>query len=76
MLDARLVARGFSEFEQQRVPHASRVQTSARTWGDIWHVDGLAMELRDELFRTRSIDDHSRIEWLWGNETPTTREAS
>jgi salicylate hydroxylase len=52
-------------YEDRRVEQASRVQRTARTWGEIWHVDGLAMALRDEAFRLRAIDDFSRVDWLW-----------
>jgi 3-hydroxybenzoate 6-monooxygenase len=44
---------------------SSAAQRTARTWGEIWHVDGLAMALRDEAFRLRAEDDLSRIDWLY-----------
>jgi salicylate hydroxylase len=55
-------------YEQQRLGQASRVQRTARVWGDIWHVDGLAMALRDEAFRLRHREDFSRIDWLYGDQ--------
>jgi 3-hydroxybenzoate 6-monooxygenase len=54
-------------YEGRRVAQASRVQRTARAWGDIWHVDGLAMILRDEVFQLRAVDDFRRIDWLWGD---------
>jgi 3-hydroxybenzoate 6-monooxygenase len=54
-------------YEGCRLAQAGRVQRTARTWGEIWHVDGLAMALRDEAFRLRSPDDLSRIDWLYGD---------
>jgi 2-polyprenyl-6-methoxyphenol hydroxylase-like FAD-dependent oxidoreductase len=54
-------------YEGRRLEQASRVQRTARTWGEIWHVDGLAMTLRDEAFRLRAPDDFSRIDWLYGD---------
>jgi choline dehydrogenase-like flavoprotein len=54
-------------YEQRRLGPASRVQRTARTWGEIWHVDGLAMALRDEASRLRAEDDFSRIDWLYGD---------
>jgi salicylate hydroxylase len=44
----------------------ARVQSSARTWGDIWHVDGLARQLRNALFRDRDPDDYQYVDWLYG----------
>jgi hypothetical protein len=55
------------DHEGRRLAQASRVQRAARTWGEIWHVDGLAMALRDEAFRLRAEDDFSRVDWLYGN---------
>jgi 3-hydroxybenzoate 6-monooxygenase len=54
-------------YEHRRLGPAGRVQRTARTWGEIWHVDGLAMALRDEAFRLRAEDDFSRIDWLYGD---------
>ena len=42
-------------------------ESAARTWGEIWHVGGLAMTLRDEAFRLRAPNDFSRIDWLYGD---------
>lgn len=40
---------------------------SARIWGDIWHVDGVARLLRNELFTTRDPADYKHIDWLYGS---------
>jgi 3-hydroxybenzoate 6-monooxygenase len=62
--EVRAALRGY---EDRRLPQASRVQRTARVWGEIWHVDGLAMALRDEAFRLRAPDDFSRIDWLYAD---------
>jgi hypothetical protein len=50
------------------------VQRTARTWGEIWHVDGVAKLIRDELLRDRDVTDHKHVEWLYGDfVSPTTR---
>jgi salicylate hydroxylase len=54
-------------YEHQRLGQASRVQRTARIWGDIWHVDGLAMALRDEAFRLRHPEDFTHVDWLYGD---------
>jgi 3-hydroxybenzoate 6-monooxygenase len=61
--DVKAALRGY---EERRLEQASRVQRTARTWGEIWHVDGLAVALRDEAFRLRATDDFRRVDWLWG----------
>ncbi|MGP4025538.1 FAD-dependent oxidoreductase [Actinomadura sp. 3N407] len=53
--------------QRLRASRTARIQTSARTWGEIWHADGLARLLRNELLTTRSLDDYRRIDWLYGN---------
>jgi 3-hydroxybenzoate 6-monooxygenase len=62
--DVQAALRGYQD---RRLAQASRVQRTARTWGEIWHVDGLAMTLRDEAFRLRAPDDFSRIDWLYAD---------
>jgi 3-hydroxybenzoate 6-monooxygenase len=62
--DVQAARRGY---EGRRLAQASRVQRTARTWGEIWHVGGLAMTLRHEAFRLRPPDDFSRIDWLYGD---------
>lgn len=52
-------------YEGRRLAQASRVQRTARTRREVWHVDGLAMALRDEAFRLKAPDDLSRIDWLY-----------
>lgn len=44
----------------------ARRQTTARMWGDIWHVDGVARVLRNELFRQRDLADDKYLDWLYG----------
>lgn len=49
-----------------RFPRTSRVQQTARLWGDMWHVDGVSRLMRNELFRARADTDFSRADWLYG----------
>ncbi|WP_211338839.1 hypothetical protein [Georgenia muralis] len=43
------------------------MQTTARVWGDIWHVDDhVATILRDQAFRSRDVYDYSLVDWLYG----------
>ncbi|MGE5290804.1 MAG: FAD-dependent monooxygenase [Micromonosporaceae bacterium] len=52
-------------YQDERIPRTARIQRAARVWGDIWHVDGLAKLLRDELLRQRQPDDHRHVTWLY-----------
>jgi salicylate hydroxylase len=53
-------------YEEVRTERTARVQTTARVWGEIWHVDGLARILRNALFRDREPGDYKHIDWLYG----------
>jgi salicylate hydroxylase len=54
-------------YEDERVAFAGTVQSTARTWGDIWHVDSyVPMILRDEVFRSRDVYDYTFVDWLYG----------
>ncbi|TDD27116.1 FAD-dependent oxidoreductase [Actinomadura sp. KC06] len=52
-------------YEAERTGRTARVQANARLWGDIWHVDGVARLLRNELFRQRDPRDPRHIDWLY-----------
>lgn len=60
-----LLPKALQEYQQARAPHAARVQRAARLWGDIWHVDGVAAVIRDELFTRHAPDDYSYTDWLY-----------
>jgi salicylate hydroxylase len=60
------VTHAFGDYQSARVERAARVQRTARVWGDIWHVDGVSMALRDEAFRLRAVDDYRHVDWLYG----------
>jgi salicylate hydroxylase len=67
----QLTSKALAGYEAERAAHAARVQRTARTWGDIWHVGGVGALLRDELFRRRPADDYSYTDWLYGSPPPT-----
>lgn len=52
--------------QQARLPRTARVQRNARTWGDIWHIDGVGRLLRNELLTKRDPRDYTHIDWLYG----------
>jgi salicylate hydroxylase len=49
-----------------RAPHTARVQSTARAWGESWHVDGIGRTLRNLLFSARQPDDFHYTDWLYG----------
>jgi salicylate hydroxylase len=53
-------------YQELRTVRTAQVQTTARVWGDIWHVDGIARLLRNALFTDRDVADHKYVDWLYG----------
>src|ERR1700733_1584727 len=64
----RPYSEGLARYAAVRAPRAARVQRTARTWGEIWHVGGVAKLIRDELLLTRDVADHRHVSWLFGEE--------
>ena len=46
-------------YRSQRAPRTARIQTTARTWGEVWHVEGVARTLRNELMTQRDTDSYA-----------------
>jgi 2-polyprenyl-6-methoxyphenol hydroxylase-like FAD-dependent oxidoreductase len=59
-----------AEFNSIRAGRTARVQTTARIWGESWHVSGLARTLRNLLFKSRKDGDFQYNDWLYGQEQP------
>jgi 3-hydroxybenzoate 6-monooxygenase len=53
------------EVARRREPRTSRVQTAARAFGEICHVDGIGAVLRDVLLRSRRGDFFDELDWLY-----------
>jgi 2-polyprenyl-6-methoxyphenol hydroxylase-like FAD-dependent oxidoreductase len=62
----------FRAYEEARMPIASRCQTVARPWGDLWHTeDPTLLALRNRVFRLRHADDYSDLDWLYAARDDT-----
>ncbi|MEG8184471.1 NAD(P)-binding protein [Nocardia terpenica] len=53
-------------FHERRAPRATRIQATARWWGDLWHCDGLAATLRNAYLRDHDSTIVRHIDWLYG----------
>ncbi|MBF6060002.1 FAD-dependent monooxygenase [Nocardia terpenica] len=53
-------------FHERRVPRATRIQATARWWGDLWHCDGMAATLRNAYLRDHDSTIVRHIDWLYG----------
>lgn len=59
--DAALAA-----YDAVRPVHCGRVVRTARVWGELWHLDGVAREQRNAILRGRDVHDYSFTDWVFG----------
>jgi salicylate hydroxylase len=59
--DAALAA-----YNAVRPEHCRRVVLTARAWGEMWHLEGLAREQRNTVLRGRETRDYSFTDWIYG----------
>jgi salicylate hydroxylase len=59
--DAALAA-----YNAVRPQHCERVLTTARAWGELWHHTGEKRLWRNEVMRSRDVQDYSFVDWLYG----------
>ena len=67
--DAALAA-----YDAVRPEHCRRVLTTARSWGELWHLDGTKRLQRNVLLRARDTYDYSFMEWIYGPTALTPDE--
>ena len=53
-------------YDAVRPEHCRRVLTTARQWGELWHLAGEARLWRNAVMRGRDVDDYSYVDWLYG----------
>jgi len=58
-------ARAFLAYQRERMNRTARVVLSSRFFGEYFHVDGGARELRNELARGRDPDHPWEADWLY-----------
>jgi len=68
------LARALAEYVKHRQPRTARAQRNARQWGEIWHSDGIAVLLRNEIFVQREPTDYRHADWLFDYAPGLTEE--
>ena len=58
--------RAFLAYQERRIERTARVQAAARLFGEIKHVHGVSIMLRNALLAKRRPDDYEYFEWLYG----------
>lgn len=55
-----------ADVSAERAPRCSRIQTTGRFWGELWHVDGISRLIRNETFRNAGGTGWFKYaDWLW-----------
>ena len=67
---------GLDGYQMARRAHTARVQLSARFFGEIAHVSGIAAMFRNVVFQQRDVNDYRHFDWLYGYDpmTPNTEQ--
>ena len=60
------VPKALAAYERLRTRRAARVQMTARAMGALFHLDGVAATVRNEMMAARAGDDHAPLDWLYG----------
>jgi salicylate hydroxylase len=58
--------RALADYTELRTVRTARVQRTARSWGELWHCDGLFRTVRNALLTDRDPADYRYIDWLYG----------
>jgi salicylate hydroxylase len=59
-------AAAFQRYEAQRLVRASRVQISSRLFGLVYHADGVARQVRNDIYQGRSPERYyDALDWLF-----------
>jgi salicylate hydroxylase len=55
----------FASYAARRTKRAAAIQTNARRFGEICHLDGMGAVLRNQLLSRRTAEDFDDIAWVW-----------
>jgi 2-polyprenyl-6-methoxyphenol hydroxylase-like FAD-dependent oxidoreductase len=64
------VGAAFAAYEIARVARTARVQTTARAWGDYWHVSLERTARRNAVLAARDPRDYGETDWLYAHGSP------
>ena len=66
------VTAAFAAYESARVARTARVQTTARAWGDSWHLPLERTSPRNAVLAARDPRDYDVSDWLYGYRTSSS----
>ncbi|MGW7051111.1 FAD-dependent monooxygenase [Streptomyces sp. NPDC054887] len=59
------IAAAFAAYADERRQRAAGIQTNARRFGEICHLEGMGATLRNRLLASRAPEDFDDIAWVW-----------
>jgi 3-hydroxybenzoate 6-monooxygenase len=65
------VADAFAAYQSVRIPRTSRVVLMARSFGEMIHIDGIGVALRNRLLSQHDDDDFAELDWLYRPRSST-----
>lgn len=66
---------GLAAFQKARLAHTTRIQLTARFFGQIAHADGVAALFRNRILAQRDPTDYRHFDWMYGSDPFTPNEA-
>ena len=69
------VQAAFKSFEARRATHTGNIQRLARVAGELFHIDGIGRELRNNSFKDHVPTDYENLDWMFMplRKAPETR---
>lgn len=61
-------AQAFSAYQEVRIPRTATVQRTARRFGELCHIGGIGIALRNALLEQHQFDDYEPLDWLYKSE--------
>ncbi|WP_284534609.1 FAD-dependent monooxygenase [Nocardioides sp. T2.26MG-1] len=61
-------------YDAVRPEHCRRVLTTARAWGELWHLDGEQRLQRNAILRARDPHDYTFTDWIYGPTALTPKD--
>jgi salicylate hydroxylase len=55
----------FLAYQEERIPHTARVQQAAVRFGEVSHLRGIGVELRNALFAAKHPQDYGPLDWVY-----------
>ena len=59
------VTDALATYQDRRLVHAGNIQRLARVAGELFHIEGIGRNLRNETFKDHDPQDYSNLDWMF-----------